>query len=218
MVKAKRRDDGFTLIEMILVLALLGTALTVVFASVQVLTKSAATNMEESAAAHDLSYSMDLLSKTLMASKVLYANDYQVVVLTQTTGSAWQVSSITATTGVGPAATRGRLIWEKWGSNSMGTATVGTDHTAWVMSDRNVNLYAAPSIALFSYYRDATDAGLIAESGKSTSADISVSAFVGTLPGGYPATAIGRIRLHIASAFDAGVRDDTRDVTLRLGN
>jgi hypothetical protein len=53
---------------------------------------------------------------------------------------------------------------------------------------------------------------------KATTPDTSVSAFAGTLPGGYPVSAIGRIRLHVATALNDGVRDDTRDIALRVRN
>jgi len=43
-----------------------------------------------------------------------------------------------------------------------------------------------------------------------------MSAFAGTLPGGYPISAVGRIRLHVLAAFNNGMRDDTRDIVLRV--
>jgi prepilin-type N-terminal cleavage/methylation domain-containing protein len=215
MVTRLRQDGGFSLVEMMLVVGLLGVVLAVVFGSVQVLTTSAANNMEESAAAHDLSYSMELLSKTLMGGKVLYAGDYRLVVLTQDPAGAWLVNSISATAAVGSTATRGTLVWEKWGSDPTGSTKVGSYHNVWVMSDRNVNLSATPPISLFAYYRDATDAGLMGGADKSSTPDTSVSAFLGTLPGGYAVSAIGRIRLRVATALNDGVRDDTRDIVLR---
>ena len=216
MTTRTRRDEGFSLVELVLVVALLGTTLGLVYGAVQVLTKSASTSTEESAAAHDLSYSMELLSKTLMGSRVLYANDYQVVVLTQVASSAWQVSSITATTGVAPASTRGRLIWERWSSNASGTAQVSGSHVVWVMSDRNVNRSTAT--LLFTYYKS-TDATLTTSADWNSLAGDRVSAFTTAPSDGYKVTTgIARIRLHIASAFNAGVRDDSRDIVLRLGS
>lgn len=210
-----RREDGFTLTEMLIVVGLLGVALTVVFGSIQVLTKSAAVTMEENAAAHDLSYSMEVLSKTLMAGKVLYANDHHLVILDQRSNGSWEVSSIIATAGAGAASGRGRLIWERWGSDPSGSAPVGGDHTVWVMSERNVNRSTTPEVPLFAYYRDATEAGRMGSVDKGTGTDASVSAFLGPLPAGYTASAVGRIRLHVATAFNAGVRDDSRDIVLR---
>jgi len=214
------RDGGFSLVEMVIVMGLLGTTLAVVFGAVNLLTLSTSTSTEESAAAHDLSYSMELLSKTLMGSEVLYAGDYQIVVRTQTGSSAWEVSSITSTTGVDVTATRGQLIWERWSSDASGTAPAAGSHVVWVMSDRNVNQYP-PKTVLFTYYTS-TDATLTtaAAADWNKSAGNRVSAFIVALSGvgGYTVTGITRIRLHIASAFNAGVHDDFRDIVLRSGS
>ena len=217
MTTRTRRDEGFSLVELVLVVALLGTTLGLVYGAVQVLTKSASTSTEESAAAHDLSYSMELLSKTLMGgtgSSVLYANDYQIVLLTQTASGAWQVSSIAAT--MAPPATRGNLTWKRWSSNAGGTVPVGTVPTVWVMSDRNVNASSTSPIALFAYYQGSTNADLLIN--KTEDASTGVTTFIGALPKGYPRALVKRIRLHVASAFNAGVRDDFRDILLRSGS
>ena len=212
-----RHDGGFSLVEMVIVMALLGTTLAVVFGAVNVLTLSASTSTEESAAARDLSYSMELLSKTLMGSTVLYAGDNQIVVLTQVGSSAWQVSSIksTSATGVAPTATRGQLVWEWWSSDASGTVPTGVSHVVWVMSDRNVNRYTSPPTLLFTYYDKSTDATLTTAAGWNNSASDRVFAFTAAPSGGYTVTRIGRIRLHIASAFNSGVHDDFRDIVLR---
>jgi len=215
---AVRREDGFTLVELMLVVALMGTALAAMFGAVEVLSRSASASTEESAAAHDLSYSMELLSKAIMGGTVLYANDNELVVLTRSSGASWQVSSITATRGVDPASTRGRLVWERWSSDASGTAPTGAVHNVWVMSDRNVNRDATSPIALFVYYRGSTDASLMGTGDRLVSSGSRVRAFIGTLPDGYLPTAVRRVRLHVASAFNAGVRDDLRDIVLRLGS
>jgi prepilin-type N-terminal cleavage/methylation domain-containing protein len=214
MTTRTRRDEGFSLVELVLVVALLGTTLGLVYGAVQVLTKSASTSTEESAAAHDLSYSMELLSKTLMGGTVLYANDNQLVVLTRMASGAWQVSSITATSAL--AETRGNLTWTRWSSNASGTVPVNTIPTVWVMSDRNVNASSTPAIALFAYYKGSSDADLLID--KTDAASSGVIALIGASPEGYPPALVKRIRLHIASAFNAGMRDDFRDIVLRLGS
>lgn len=216
MVSAAARrtsDAGISLVEMLLVVALLGTALSVVFGSVQVLAGSAASNMEASAAAHDLSYSMEILSKTLMNGRLMYADDYRVMVLTQRPDGAYQMNSVYATASADPA--RGQLVWERWASDPAGLAPTGTDHTVWAMSDRNVNTTTSPPVPLFEFYKDASDASLMSAAEKSASPDSSVSAFAGTLPGGHTVSAVGRIRLHVLAAFNAGMRDDSRDIVLR---
>ncbi|HEY5549168.1 MAG TPA: prepilin-type N-terminal cleavage/methylation domain-containing protein [Coriobacteriia bacterium] len=214
VTRTRRGDGGFSLVEMMLVVAMFGVALSVVFGSVQVLTKSASSNMEQSAAAHDLSYSMELLSKAIMSGRLMYANDYRVMMLTQLADGTYQMNSVYTTAGADP--TRGNLVWERWGSNSGGTALSGGAHTTWVMSDRNVNATTDPSVPLFAFYTAVADASLMPASGKSASPDSSMSAFAGTLPGGYPISAVGRIRLHVLAAFNNGMRDDTRDIVLRV--
>lgn len=199
MVTAFRNPDGgFSLVEMMLVVALLGTVLAVVFGGVGLLTTSTANSTEESAAAHDLSYSMELLSKPLMSGRLLYAGDYQVNVLTQRADGTYEMNSIFAT--ATPGAVRGSLVWQRWSSNASGTVAPGAVPTRWVMSDRNMNRIT-PQAPLFSYYRNATN--------EST---VSVSA------GAYVVSEVRRIRLHVLAGFNEGVRDDFRDVVPRVGS
>jgi len=205
---------------MIVVVAILGLVLGAVFGAVQVLTSSARVNTENGSAANDLSHTMGLLSKTLMNARVLYADDYRIVVLNRLGDGTFNVESIYATAPTDPSSPRGRLVWERWSSDASGTVPVGAVHTLWEMSDRNANLSATPAIPLFAYYRAATDASILsADAGdKAIAPDSSVAAFVGTVPGGYTVSAIGRIRLHIAAALDSGIRDDSRDTVLRARN
>ena len=193
MLTATRHSDrGFTLVEMMFVVALLGIVLGVVFGAVQVLTTSASTSMEESASAHDLSYSMELLSKALMAgTKVLYADDYRLEMVTQKTAILYERQSIYATPTLDP--TRGSLVWTRWSSDASGTVTPGATPTFnWVVSDRNLNS-VTPKVPLFAYY-DSSNTTMTATAGV------------------YAVAQVKRIHLHVLVAFNAGVRDDSRDV------
>jgi hypothetical protein len=71
---------------------------------------------------------------------------------------------------------------------------------------------------LFVYFTDASDTSALTSADKSTSVDTTLTAFVGTLPGAYPVSRIGRVQIHMASAVVGASRDDTRDVTLRIRN
>ena len=193
MLTATRHSDrGFTLVEMMFVVALLGIVLGVVFGAVQVLTTSASTSMEESASAHDLSYSMELLSKALMAgTKVLYADDYRLEMVTQKTAILYERQSIYATST--PDATRGSLVWTRWSSDDSGTVTPGATPTFnWVVSDRNLNS-VTPKVPLFAYY-DSSNTTMTATAGV------------------YAVAQVKRIHLRVLVAFNAGVREDSRDV------
>jgi prepilin-type N-terminal cleavage/methylation domain-containing protein len=196
MATSRRADTGFSLTEMMMVVAMFGTVLAVVFGAVQVLTTSAATNMEESAAAHDLSYSMEVMSKTLMSGRIIYASDYQMMAVTRGATGSYELQSIYAT--ATPGAARGSLVWLRWSSDASGAVAPGAAPTfQWVMSDRNVNSIT-PKVPLFAYY-----------TGASNDSTASASA------GGYDVLQIRRIRLHVLAAFNSGVRDDSRDIVLR---
>ena len=213
-----RSDAGLSLTEMLLVTALLGIVITVIFGAVQVLAKSAASTTDNGTASNDLSYTMTVVSKSLMDSRVLYANDNRIVVLNTLADGSHVVQSIYASGTPGADGLGAQLISEKWESDASGTVPVGSAHSVWVMSERNSNLSTSAPRPLFSYFKDSTDASLmsVASGDKASAPDASLSAFVGVLPGGYTPSAIGRIRLRVASQFAEGVRDDSRDITLRI--
>lgn len=214
-----RGDAGLSLTEMVIVVALLGVALGVVFTAVQVLMRSANTITDNGTASNDLSDTMQLLSKGLMDGKVLYADDNRIVVLNHLNDGSYELSSVLASGTPGPDGTGGQLVWERWSTDASATApAAGSSPSRWVMSERNANLATATPIPLFSYYRDATDASVMSVSSgeKATVSDASLANFVGVLPGGYTVSAIGRIRLHVATSSSGGIRDDSRDITLRV--
>jgi prepilin-type N-terminal cleavage/methylation domain-containing protein len=218
VTRTHHHEEGVSLIEMLVVVAILGVALASIFAAVQVLTRSAGSNSANSAGTDDLSYTMELLSKTLMGSRVLYADDDRIVVLRQLGDGGFEVDSVYAIAAPVASSGSGNLVWERWSSDASGTTPVGNAHNVWVMSTSNANLAATPAVPLFAYYKDATDASLMsaAAGDKGATPDSSVSAFTGVLPAGYTVSAVRRIRLHIVASFDTGVRDDSRDITLRV--
>lgn len=219
MVRRRRNTDaGFTLTEMMSVVVILGVVLAAAYAAIQVLTTSASNTTANSAGANDLSYSMELVGKTLMSGQLLYANDYQVVMLNHLDNGTYEVDSIYATASPTPGATSGELVWERWSSNTSGTAPFGSTHAVWVMNDSTANLTGSPQVPLFSYFKGSTDASVMTAAGgdKATTPTTSLSAFMGSLPGGYTLSAVGRIRLHVVAAFNGGVQGDTLDTTLRV--
>lgn len=219
MVRSRRDDSGVTLTELVVVLALLGVMITAVFTTVQVLSGSASATTTNSTGANDMSYTMELLSKAVMGGRLLYASDQRIVFLTPTDDGGHEVQTVYARQSTNPSATAGELVWERWSSDDSGTVPVtGGAHTVWVMSESNANVTSSPEIPLFAFYKDATDSSIMGSTPPDMSAtpDASVGAFCGTLPGGYNVTAIGRVRLRVASKFSEGVRDNYRDIVLRV--
>jgi prepilin-type N-terminal cleavage/methylation domain-containing protein len=213
-----RDDTGVTLTELVVVLALLGVVLTAVFTTVQVLSDSAAATTQNSTGTNDMSYTMELLSKAIMGGRLLYASDQRIVFLTTTDDGGREVQSVYATASVDPSATAGQLVWERWSCDESATAPVAGTYRVWVMSENNANLAPGAAVPLFAFYKDATDSSLMSElpPDKASAPDASVSAFLGTLPGGYNIQAIGRVRLRVAARFKEGVRDNFRDIVLRV--
>jgi hypothetical protein len=211
-------DVGMTLVELVVVLALLGVSLSTVFTVVWVVSKAASSNMDQVSAARDLAYTLELIGKTLSESWLRYADDQKLVMLQQTGTTTYQLSEIYVTTGTVAATDRGNLVWERWDTDASGAAPIGSYHNVWVASDRNANLYTAPPTALFQYFTDSTDSSIMGAADRSAAPDTSLAAFVGSLPGAYPVLSIGRVRIHLVSAIIGRTKDDTRDVTLRLRN
>lgn len=212
------RDAGFTLVELLIVVALLGVTLSGVYAVVFAVSTATAQNMDQVSSARDLSLNMELLGRTIQESRLEYASDNRLVMWVQTGSSTYQMNEVYVTTGTSSTGDRGNLVWEKWNTDASGTAPVGSYHNVWVVSDRNANLYTSPATTLFAYFRDSTASSAMTSADLSSSTDASLSSFVGTLAGGYPAATIGRVRMHLVSAIIGASRDDTRDMSLRLRN
>jgi Tfp pilus assembly protein PilV len=219
MVRRRAGDDaGLSLAELVVVIALLGVSLTTVYTVLFTIFQSASSNMDQASASHDLAYTMELLSRTVSGSKVLYADDQRILMLVQTGASTYQMNEVYVTTGSAAAGDRGNLVWERWDTDAIGSAPIGSYHNVWIVSDRNANLYTSPPTSLFVYFRDSTEGSVMVASDKASLPDTSMSAFVGALPGGYTTASIGRIKMHLVSAIAGSSKDDTRDITLRLRN
>jgi len=212
-------DAGFTLVEMLVVVALLGVTLSGVYAVVFAVSTGVAQNMDQVSAAQDLAYNMEVLTKTVQESKLVYASDNRLLMLVQTGAGIYQMNEVYVTTGTSGASDREKLVWEKWNTDASGSAPIDSFHNVWVVSDRNANLYTTPPSVLFAYFRDSADTSVMTLADLSTSSDTSLSSFiVEALPGGYPVATIGRVRVHLVSATVGASKDDTRDITLRLRN
>jgi prepilin-type N-terminal cleavage/methylation domain-containing protein len=204
-----RRSEGFTLVELLLVVVLFGLVITVIFTVVGALSTITASSSEQSNMARDLSYQLEILSKTIMQGKVIYAND-DVVFLRQRV-------KVHVDTVTNNGVVTGRLVVRRWSTNAAGTAPSGGMDRTWIVSDLNGNLLTTPPTPLFTYFRSHRDTDLMVAADKSSVADTSLSAFVGSLPGGYSAGAIMRLRLTAVTRKSSGpgFQMDYRDVAVR---
>jgi type II secretory pathway pseudopilin PulG len=211
-----RRSEGFTVVELLLVVVLVALVITTVFTVVQALSRITASSSEQSNMSRDLSYQLEVLSKTIMQGKVIYAND-DVVFLRTRVGTGYNMIKVYVDTTTVDGVVKGRLIVRRWGTNSAGTAPSGTLDRTWIVSELNGNLLTTPATRLFKYYRSFRDTDEMAATEKSSVADTSLSAFVGTLPGGYSAGAVTRLRLTAVTRQLDGeaIQSDSRDVAVR---
>lgn len=214
MVSRRRDDAGLSLTELVVVVGLLGVVIGVVFAAMNVLTRAASSTTADGLGVSGFTNTMELVSKTVMGSRVLYAGDQRIVILTTMDDGSHQVQSVYAAPAATPTATAGMLVWERWSSDASGSTAIGGLHSVWVMSDVDANLSASPPVSLFTYFADATDASQLVT--KQSDVDTSATAFTGTLPGGYAVATIGRVRLRVAVQGASGVSVDQRDVVLRV--
>jgi Tfp pilus assembly protein PilW len=212
----QRRTEGFTVAEMMIAIALFGLVIAAVFTVVQALSRSATTSVDQSNASRDLSYQLEILSKTIMQGKVIYAND-DVVFLRTRTNTGFRMNKVFVDTITQNGRVKGRLVVHRWNTNAAGTAPSGSGETTWVVSDLNGNLLTSPPTVLFAYFRSHRDTDVLVAADKSPTPDTTLSAFVGTLPGGYSAGAITRLRLTAVTSQSSGTvfRSDSRDVAVR---
>lgn len=137
-----RRDDAFTLAELVVVVGLLGFVLAGAWAGMSVINKSQQVNHAASVTARDLSNPMEQMSRTIMQNSEVSSTDpNQIVVWTDRTQDGLpEKNSFYVNAG-------GELIWESWEYNA--TRSSFTKHNVWVMSDNNAN--SASGVDLFTY-------------------------------------------------------------------
>jgi prepilin-type N-terminal cleavage/methylation domain-containing protein len=143
-----RRSEGFTLVELLLVVVLFGLVITVIFTVVGALSTITASSSEQSNMARDLSYQLEILSKTIMQGKVIYAND-DVVFLRQRVGAGYNMVKVHVDTVTNNGVVTGRLVVRRWSTNAAGTAPSGGMDRTWIVSDLNGNLLTTPPTPLF---------------------------------------------------------------------
>jgi prepilin-type N-terminal cleavage/methylation domain-containing protein len=213
----ERHTEGFTLVELLIVVALFGMVVAAMFTVVQALSRMTTDSVEQSTASRDLSYQMEVLSKTIMQGNIIYAND-DVVYLHTRAGTGYRMSKVYVDTVTANGVTTGRLVVDRWATNAAGTAPTSA-MTRWVVSNRNGNLLVplADRQPLFSYYVDNLDTNVLLATGKESTLATSLAGFVGNLPGGYPRADIRRLRLTVVTSQSSGTlfRDASRDVRVR---
>jgi hypothetical protein len=218
-VKRERHTEGFTLVELLLVIGLFALVITTMFTVVQALSRMTATSVDQSNMSRDLSYQLEVLSKTIMQGKVIYAND-DVVFLRTRTNTGYRMNKVFVDTVTTNGVTRGRLVVHRWETNAAGTAPNGT-YSQWVVSDRNGNLLTDPATPLITYFGGNEETDFLGTADKRSTEDTQVASFVGNLPGGYPVGEVMRLRLTAVTmqlnSESSGMllRSDSRDVAVR---
>jgi prepilin-type N-terminal cleavage/methylation domain-containing protein len=216
-VRRERHTEGFTLVELLIVVALFGLVIAAMFTVLQALSRMTTDSVEQSTASRDLSYQMEILSKTIMQGNIVYAND-DVVFLHTRAGTGYRMSKVYVDTVTTNGVTRGRLVVDRWSANALGT-TATSAMTRWVVSDRNGNLLVplADRQPLFRYYVDGLDTSLLLATARASTDTTALASFVGNLPGGYPLGNLRRLRLTVVTSQSSGTlfRDASRDVRVR---
>ena len=150
-----RREDGFTLAELIVVIALLGVVLSIAWAGMLVINRGAEVNAAAATAARDASEPVEQISKALMQNNMMAATDMNgdnptgadaITVWTNPTlGPNPQMNTFYTVLG---ADGNYELKWRKWVTTSNMT-TIVSDST-WTMSYNNANKIVG--VPLFTYY------------------------------------------------------------------
>jgi len=186
-----RRHDsaaaGFTLSEVLVVLALLGLVLAAAWSGMLVINRSAAVNERNASAAKDLSEPLEQISKALMQNNMISSSDIKGSNPTGAdTISVWTNPTLGAhpeldTFMTVPGGDDGQyqLLWRRWVTTS-DMKTIESSNT-WVMSYSNAN--KTVNVPMFTYY-DASGTVLTAAENIPSSTRYVVVRIVAALPGG----------------------------------
>ncbi len=213
----KHRDAGFTLVELMAVVLIFSVFVGAMYSMLNLVSRGAADSVENSTGAEDLSYQLEIISKLVMQSELLYASD-SLIVLRQPKGTAFRVNAISVSTTSTPDGPAGVLTLERWETDPAGMTALANGHSTWViMSTRNGNVLTTPPTPLFTYYTSALDGSALGSADTTTALDTSCSSFLGTLPGAYNVGNITRVRVHVLSKVSKDLtHSDTRDVAVRI--
>jgi len=141
------RDDGFSLTELLVVVALLGIILSIVYMMLGTSSSMTAANDAFSAQAQGLSDSPELVSMIVMQHNNLSnptSNSLEVWTDRDLDGDPEKHSF--------RAESANRLVWEQW-EYSKTNSTQVLSYNKWVMSEKNKNISAG--VPLFRYYNKA---------------------------------------------------------------
>ncbi len=151
----RRHDEGFSLAELLIAMALLSLVLAAAWGGMRVINKAASTTSDATTATQNAADPVEKISKCLMQNNMISATDFTganptgpnvVNVWTNPKqGANPELDSFVTVTGTG--GTR-QLLWRKWVTTSDMKTVVKS--STWIMSYKNAN--AQINVPLFTYY------------------------------------------------------------------